>query len=222
VFDIFLDFLFPNKCVGCDVEGVFLCAECKDRFDFVDQICPMCGEDSPMGWTHGPCKTKMGMDGLIVIYEFQEETMKKTINGIKFGFNKSLVDFVLENFSFETGESFDYLVPVPLFYYRENWRGFNQAEVIGNAMGKLMKIPVEKVLRRSRMTKQQSLMKTKTEREKNIEGAFELSKKWKGELRGKKVLLVDDVFTSGVDMRECTKVLKKAGVKLVWGLALAH
>jgi ComF family protein len=128
----------------------------------------------------------------------------------------------LENFVFETGEPFDYLIPVPLFYYRENWRGFNQAEEIAVCVGGKMKVSMCKGLKRIKMTKQQALMKTKEDREKNIREAFVVANDWKGKLKGKKVLLVDDVFTSGTDMRECTKMLKKAGAKIVWGLALAH
>jgi predicted amidophosphoribosyltransferase len=65
-------------------------------------------------------------------------------------------------------------------------------------------------------------MKSKQEREANIKGAFKLSEEWTNRLKEKKLLLIDDVFTSGADMRECTRILKKAGVKTVWGLALAH
>jgi len=222
VLDILIDFLFPKKCVGCGVEGVFLCSECREKFDFADQICPMCGEGSVMGWTHEKCKTKYGMDGLIVVYEYQEEIMKKVIEGIKFGFNKELVKILLSDFVFESGESFDCLVFVPLYFCRQNWRGFNQAEEIAKVIGEKMNLPVSKYLKRNRMTKQQALMKTKDEREKNIFGAFEISNDYLNMCMGKKVLLVDDVFTSGNDMRECAKILKKAGVITVWGLSLGH
>ncbi len=85
-----------------------------------------------------------------------------------------------------------------------------------------MNLPVENVLKRIRKTKQQALMKTREEREENIKRAFVIVEDWKKKLKGKKVLLVDDVFTSGADLRECTRVLKKAGVSVVWGLVLAH
>ncbi|KKS93136.1 MAG: Phosphoribosyltransferase [Candidatus Collierbacteria bacterium GW2011_GWB1_44_6] len=163
------------------------------------------------------------MDGLIAIYVYQEPIARAVVDGIKYGFNKKLINIVLANFCFEMGEQFDLLVPVPLYYYRENWRGFNQAELIAEVVRSQMSdVRLEKLLMRVRNTKQQVTMKTKEAREKNIKGAFRISEKWKGKIRGKKILLVDDVFTSGADMRECAKVLKKAGVELVWGLALAH
>lgn len=217
-----IDFVFPKRCVGCGVDGCFLCDECRERLDFADQICPMCGEPSLMGWTHRGCQKKGGMDGLIAIYEYREPMARAVVDGIKYGFNRELIKIALEGFVFETGKEFDYLVAVPLHFYRENWRGFNQAEEIAKEIGSKMSIPVSKVLRRVKMTKQQATLTTKEERQKNIEGAFEIDDGLKMFVREKKILLVDDVFTSGADMRECTKVLKKAGVVLVWGLALAH
>lgn len=222
VLEMIIDFLFPKRCVGCGKFGKDLCSRCFRELSIADQICPECGEDSPMGWVHTKCKKEWGMDGLIVIYDYQDEKIKTIIDEIKFGFNKRLIKSALKNFKFETGESFDYLVPVPLHFYRENWRGFNQAEIMALVVGQKMGIKVCNAIERVRRTKQQSLILDKKLREKNVKGAFEIQKKMRKGLKGKKVLLVDDVFTSGADMRECTKVLKKAGVEMVWGLALAH
>lgn len=206
--------------MGCGKEGMDLCEKCRKEIPISGQICPMCGKDSSMGWTHKRCKTEKGMEGLIAIYDYQDELTKKIIEEIKFGFNKRMIKEMLKKIRFESGENFDCLVPVPLHFYRENWRGFNQAEEIANVIGEKLKIKVSKALIRKRKTKQQSLILDRKEREKNIKGAFETTKGAK--LKGKKILLVDDVFTSGADMRECTKVLKKAGAEVVWGLALGH
>jgi ComF family protein len=222
MFDLILDFLFPRYCVGCGKYGKDLCKKCFRELSIADQICPECEEESLMGWTHPRCKSKEGMDGLIVIYDYQDEKVRAAVDGIKYCFVKDLVKSLLRNFRFETGEVFDYLVPVPLHYYRENWRGFNQGEEIAKEVGKKMKLEVVNMLRRTRKTKQQALIVKREEREANVKGAFEVWDEIKEQTKGKKVLLIDDVFTSGADMRECTKVLKKAGVEMVWGLALAH
>lgn len=216
------DFLFPKRCYGCGKYGKDLCGKCFRELSIADQICSECGGESPMGWTHRECKKKLGMDGLIVIYDYQDIKMRSVIDGIKFDFNKELIKSVLKNFQFESGESFDYLVPVPLHFYRENWRGFNQAEEIARVIGKKMKVEVKEVLRRKQKTKQQSLILEREMREKNVKGAFEVRENFKKKLKGKKILLVDDIFTSGADMRECTKMLKRKGAAVVWGLALAH
>lgn len=217
-----IDFLFPKTCVGCGRMETDLCNKCFRELSIADQICPECGEESLLGWTHLRCKNDFGMDGLIVIYDYQDEKVKTIIDAVKFDFNKRLIGRSLKKFKFETGESFDYIVPVPLHFYRENWRGFNQAEEMAKVVGEKMKLEVVNALKRNRKTKQQSLILDRKLREKNVKGAFEVEKNFTRELKGKKILLIDDVFTSGADMRECTKVLKKAGIEIVWGLALAH
>lgn len=223
IWEKLVDFVYPKFCVGCGSWGSFLCPDCDDRLDFADQICPECGEASIMGWTHERCKEKYSMDGLISIYEYREPIARAVIDGIKYQFNRELMEIVLKNFRFETGIIFDVLVPVPLFFYRENWRGFNQAELIAEIVGLQTMVSVEGVLKRVKNTKQQALMKDKKERERNIKGAFAINERIKTEkLKKLRILLVDDVFTSGANMRECTKVLKKAGVGMVWGLSLAH
>lgn len=230
IWEAIVDFVYPKICVGCGEWGKFLCKDCFERLDFVDQICPRCGEGSAMGWTHPRCRDRWGMDGLIALYEYQEPVARAVVDGIKYGFNRELVGMVLKNMRFETGIDFDLLVPVPLYFYRENWRGFNQAEELARVIGAKLLVPSARMLTRIRNTKQQVTMKTREERENNIKGAFSVDlrpacrtgRSQMADVRGKKVLLVDDVFTSGADMRECTKVLKKAGVEIVWGLALAH
>lgn len=220
--DLMVDFLFPKRCYGCGRYESDLCNDCSLSFSFADQLCPECGEESPMGWVHSRCKSKNGMDGLIVVFDYQDKKVRGAIDGVKFDFNREIVKKMLKGFYFETGESFDFLVPVPLHFYRENWRGYNQATEIAKVVGEKMGIEVFEALRRKRKTKQQSLISDKVAREKNVKDAFEVKDDYKKQIGGKKVLLVDDVFTSGADMRECTKMLKRAGVQKVWGLALAH
>lgn len=216
------DFLFPKKCVVCGALEANLCEDCKRGLSYTEfQICPMCGGNSPMGWTHEKCKKKYGMDGLITIYDYEDEGIRRVIDGIKYDFNKELVGELLKDFVFEIGEKLDAVVPVPLYFYRENWRGFNQAALIGQAVGARCEVISAEILKRVRNTVQQVKMKNRKEREENIRDAFAIDRSLVGR-SVQSVLLVDDVFTSGADMRECTKVLKKAGAEIVWGLALAH
>jgi len=180
----------------------------------------MCGESSSFGWTHKGCLNPQGMYGLICVYEYQDEKVVKAIDELKFGFNREIVPIILKDFVFETGVAFDAIVPMPLHFYRENWRGFNQAEVISIALARKMGVPVEKWLKRVKITKQQSMLRNREERVRNMSDAFVLDQ---GKLAEEKsILLVDDVFTSGVSMREAAKTLKRGGAKFVWGLVLAH
>ncbi len=183
------------------------------------QVCPMCTRPSIYGLTHDYCTKKLGMEGLIAIFDHKNEAVRKVVEAIKFGFNRDLVGEVLAGWELPKKLKKTILVPVPLHRLRENWRGFNQAELIATHMGK--KMTLVRGLVRTRATAQQARTVNRGMRVENIKGAFGLGKEGEG-LSGKRVILIDDVFTSGVTMRECARVLRKAGVKQVWGLVLAR
>ncbi len=222
ILDFLVDFIFPKFCVVCDKEGSFLCRKCKKNLPSALQVCPMCTRPSIYGLTHEYCRKRYGMDGSLAIFDYKNEAVKRLIEAVKFGFNRELVPIVLSGFR-KPGNwgKRVILVPVPLHRYRENWRGFNQAEVIAKEMAR-GKISVVMALKRIKATSQQANITDKRARIENIKGGFQVEKEKLPELKGKKVILIDDVFTSGATMRECTKELKKAGVKQVWGLVLAR
>jgi len=178
----------------------------------------MCGCPSAFGWTHRKCIKETGLDGLICIYSYEDEIVKKAIDDLKFGFIREMAGLMIRDFTFESGINFDYIVPLPLHFYRENWRGFNQSKLIADIVGKAMGVKTYKCLERSKNTKQQASLRLREDRERNLKNAFRLS----GDVKGKNVLLIDDVFTSGMSMREAAATLKRGGAKFVWGLVLAH
>ena len=220
IVDSIVDFIYPKKCLVCSTDGVDLCFSCLGSFEYSDQICPVCGETSAMGWTHDVCKSKWSLDGLVVLYDYQDEKVRALIDEIKFGFNKSLIRSVIGSCEIELGNDFDIIVPIPLYFYRENWRGFNQAREIATEVEKLTNIKSESVLVRKQATKQQSLSKTKEERLRNTKDVFGV--RTEALVSGKRALLIDDVFTSGATLKEACKALKMAGVASVWGFCLAH
>ncbi|TXH02378.1 MAG: ComF family protein [Candidatus Moraniibacteriota bacterium] len=195
------------------------------------QICSECGKGSIDGLTHPKCRTRYGMDGLIsaisykgivkkLLYQFKYPPYLsdlKTILGalmyegliqqavfVKFTENKNLV-----------------LVPVPLHANRLRRRGYNQAELLSNVLSQKMEIPVKNLLVRIRDSKPQYKL-TREERGRNIFEAFSFNAKIKSFPKDKNVILVDDITTSGITMRECTKILKRNGIQKVLGITLAH
>lgn len=219
--EIVLEWVYPRECVVCGRRGVFLCEKCRLSLRLAEQKCGECGKESKAGWTHKKCKKKWSLDGLSVIWDYEDEKMKKIVHEIKFEFNRELSRELVRKCEFKIGGKWDMVVPVPLFWQRKNWRGFNQAEILAEEMGKKLGLEVKRVLRRVRKTEQQAKIKNKRERTKNVRGVFEVREEEKGAVKGKRIVLVDDVFTSGATMRECGRVLKKAGVKKVWGVCLA-
>jgi ComF family protein len=110
------------------------------------------------------------------------------------------------------------LVPVPLHWRKEFERGFNQAELLAKEASKILDIPVSKALKRRRSTTPQQSLE-KAERFKNLEFAFEgLPTK----LRGRSVILVDDVCTSGATLAECAREVRRCGATNVVALTVAR
>lgn len=115
------------------------------------------------------------------------------------------------------------LISVPLHQSRFNWRGFNQAEILGKMIAEKLEISfVPNLLIRKRATKPQVELKGK-ERKENIIGAFAVNPRYSDICHpASDILLFDDVWTTGTTLRTCGRVLKEAGVKRVWGLTLAR
>ena len=113
----------------------------------------------------------------------------------------------------------DVLMPVALHKRRQRERGYNQSELLAREVGKLTGVPMEtRTLLRTRNTPPQVSLRSDEERRHNMEGAFRCV----SEMVGKRVLLVDDVVTTGSTMSACARVLKEAGARSVWGLTLAR
>lgn len=114
------------------------------------------------------------------------------------------------------------VIPVPLHWMRENWRGFNQSEILAHIVAEILDLQfTPKVLRRTRFTKPQTQLKQK-DRLENVRGIFALEQNVKEKIKGASFLLVDDVWTTGATLKECGKVLKRNGATKVWALTLSR
>ncbi len=217
------DLLFPKKCVGCGKWGNYLCGDCFSQLKWLrSQICPGCGRQAVEGKTHWRCLRRWGMNGLVSLLVYEGVT-RRMITALKFKFVADLAKEVVGKIvdgQEDWAEKFRgfTVTPVPLHAKRLKWRGFNQAEMIAKIVAKKWGLEFREILERVKQTGQQ-VGKTREERWGNIKGVFGL--KAEDRLPGT-ILLIDDVWTSGATMQECAKVLKRAGVKEVWGLTLAR
>ena len=227
-----LDVLFPKKCIGCSKEGSYFCLSCEARIFHPNLICPKCKNISPNGQTHDKCQEKVTLDGLwsLGIYK---NPLKNAILQLKYKYTKeitqNLVDVLIKYW--ENSKPFIYqqiikdkgigwiIVPVPLYWYRANSRGFNQSSLIGQSLSRKLSLEYCEGLRRIRSTKSQVSIKGK-DRYQNMKNAF--SRNTKYSVQEKNILLIDDVWTTGSTMKECCIVLKKAGAKKVWAITLAR
>ena len=112
------------------------------------------------------------------------------------------------------------LIPIPLEKKKLKWRGINQAEEIGKELSKFLKIPlISDCLVKTRETLPQVELSDEVRKE-NVKRAFSI--KNGDQILGKKILLVDDIYTTGSTMIECAKVLKIAGAKEIIGIVVAR
>jgi ComF family protein len=105
----------------------------------------------------------------------------------------------------------DIVLPVPMYSEKEKKRGYNQADVVGRSLAKKLDLPYDdSILRRDRNTGAMSGLKS-SERAENIRGAFKVLPHGLDLIRGKRLLLIDDIYTTGSTVNECADVLKAAG-----------
>ena len=233
--NLILDVLFPKKCVGCKREGSYICKDCVSNMRQADLVCPKCEKLAIGGQTHPICRRRFGLDGLWSLGVYQDP-LRKAIQKLKYepqlvrDYAPVLVDimveywarfqpFLLDQIKKDKGVGWG-VVPVPLHWFRENKRGFNQSKLLGQILSKNLGLAYSEGLKRTRYTKSQVKL-TEKQRRQNIFGAFEISSNYT--LSPKPyTLLIDDVWTTGSTMRECCYVLKRNGAKKVWALTLAR
>ena len=184
------------------------------------------------GQTHPICRRPFGLDGLWSLGIYQDP-LRSAIQTLKYKRVKELAEvlvnitleywaryqtFVFDQIKKDGGTGW-VVVPVPLFWWRENSRGYNQSAEIGQLLASKLGLQYAKDLQRVRYTKSQVRLKGK-ERHQNIRNAFSLSNNH--EPITNNVLLIDDVWTTGSTLRECCYILKRSGAKKVWALTLAR
>ncbi len=220
---------FPKKCINCKKFGEYLCSNCFVLLDFdVTFICGVCGRQAVSGLTHPPCRNRYTIDGIFASLVYKGLT-KKLVYQFKFApylhtLSSLLVDLLYEGLIQQ--EVFikkciadSLFVPIPLHGRRQRERGYNQALILSQGLSKKLSITTQEALVRVKATPSQ-VGKTQLERRQNIKGIFACKNRQL--VQGKTVFLVDDVVTSGATLNEAAGVLKRAGAKSVYGVALAH
>lgn len=230
-----LDILFPKKCIGCGKLGSYICGDCVSGILQTDLVCPRCERLAVGGQTHPICQRRFGLDGLwsLAIYK---NPLKKVVQKLKYepalvkDYALVLVNILIEYWVKHRPYLLDLIkkdhgkgwavIPVPLHWYKENNRGFNQSALTGQLLSKNLGLDYFEGLKRIRSTKSQVKLKGK-DRYQNISGAFALSPNILIS-QYPSILLIDDVWTTGSTLRECCYVLKRSGAKKVWAVTIAR
>lgn len=223
---IFLDIVFPKRCVDCGKEGGFVCYECAGRIEnIVTMTCPFCGKISKSGQFCLSCKIKhnLKLSGLIVAASYDKGPTKEMIHHLKYsGFIElagSLSEIIYQSLRNNMPKGEFLAVPVPLHKNREAMRGFNQSELIVRDLSKKLHLHGGCALKRIKDTETQVNLNREM-RQQNLAGAFVC--KDKELIKGKNILLVDDVATTLTTLNECAKALNDAGARKIWGVVVAR
>ena len=200
IFKNILAVLFPQKCLGCKKENEILCSDCLLKIN---------RPDTPH------------LNGIHIAANYQDLVLKKALWMLKYQgikqLAKPLAELIRERIWKKLETENWLVVPVPLSKNKLRHRGYNQAELIAKELSDNVRADI---LFKKFHTKSQVEVKNKEERLANIIGSFEIKNPEK--IKGKKIILIDDVLTTGATMREAKKVLKQAGAKKVVGVVVAR
>src|SRR5438094_1849187 len=214
--------LYPPVCTICGGNvraGEYLCNRCEAKVvRIVAPFCQKCSEpfegSITSEFTCANCAHRtIHFDAAVSAYRGRG-VVREIIHEFKYGRQLHLRHLVarwlhaaLDDERLR-GRRFDIIVPVPLHSARQRERGFNQASLLAALLSERIAAPVKPVLERIRYTTTQTAF-DRSERMENLRGAFRLRRKM--DVRGLRVLLVDDVLTTGATLSECARILKKAG-----------
>ncbi len=210
------DIIFPRRCVGCGCERESVCIRCLSAV---------------------PLASKNGTvdHDIISMFDYKDPVIRTSIWNLKYKRHRTIADalgrmlyeYLIDDLAErEALEHFTrpILIPIPSAKKRLRMRGFNQAELLAEAIMRSDKehvfMLVADALVKTRNTTPQAKIKNRTERLKNLRDAFAVTRPEL--IRGRNIILVDDVATTGATISEAKKVLKQAGAKKVIGATVAH
>lgn len=228
-----LSLFYPPLCVICSADigpGEYLCDACQAKAPRIKPpFCEKCSEPFASAisgsFSCANCAHRtLHFDAAVAVYR-SRGIVRKLVHDLKYGHQAHLrhpvADWLGQTLDDPRlrGRRFDMLVPVPLHPARERKRGFNQAQLLAGLLSAQIFVPVRSALERVRYTTTQTAF-DRAERMENLRDAFRLRKKVN--VRDSRVLLIDDVLTTGSTLSECARVLKKAGALSVHAATAAR
>ena len=209
ILNFFLALFFPERCLSCKRADTSLCPDCLKK------LSP--AEETPARYLH-------------VCFSYKDPRVAKAIHLLKFRGRASLAEALavpLSDLALSIAEetlmtpSLIVLVPVPSNTKRVRDRGFDQASLLASLVAEISGFHRVHALTRVKNARPQTEL-SRRERLENMRGVFAIVPNQMTFLRGKTVILIDDVMTTGATMREARKVLLESGVRSVHGITLAH
>jgi len=224
LFWIILDWLYPPRCAGCNAGYHRWCTECRSQVKPIDhtRACPIC--DYPdIGNNKCPdCANSVPVFTALRSFTIYEGPFRNAIHRLKYHSDIGIAE-ILGNYLVEVYSSVDWqpdlITAVPLSPDRYKQRGYNQSALVARYLSWRIKIPFapKAVVRAKETTSQVGL--DGNQRRSNVENAFLADPQ---RCRGKSILLIDDVATTGATLSSCAQAFHRAGASRVFGLTLAR
>ncbi len=222
-----LDCIFPKECYDCGKEGEYLCPSCFDNIQLIENFpCFFCNEPGHDRGVCSVCSAKTQIDRAIVAATYLNNLTGKLVEEFKYNFVEDLKNILVKILQRQidrrqlAGVFWNHvLLPIPLHKKRLAERGFNQSAELAKGLRIKYNCTVdESLLKRAKNTSQQAKL-NREQRLDNLQNAFVFNLKKQPPER---VILLDDVLTTGATFCEAARVLKERGVKEVICLAICH
>ena len=228
-----LDALLPPRCISCEaaVDGPGrLCPECWSRVQFIAKPwCAACGLpfdfDPGEGVLCGPCSAEAPAYDAARSVMVYDDGARDLILRFKHA-DRTDAAPTFGRWMARAGQDLlagaDWVVPVPLHRARLLWRRYNQSALLAHAVGRAAMVPVAPdALERVRNTPSQGGM-SRSARATNVAGAFRVRHGAKAHIEGRRIVLIDDVMTTGATVQACARTLRKSGASHIGVLTLAR
>jgi ComF family protein len=221
-----LDLVFPPRCVGCRRAGVWFCPDCLTQVRPIPlPICRICGDRVFAADLCVSCRqAPPAIDGIRSV-TLHQGPVRKAIHGFKYRRQRDLAPVLgslLADYLILNPPPGDLLAPVPLHPGRQRQRGYNQSILLARALTEALPhagLSVnDTALRRVRATASQTNL-DRHQRKQNVAGAFACAD---GSLASRRVLLIDDVCTTGATLEACALACRQAGAASVWALTVTR
>ncbi len=228
--------LFPPRCISCQKLTrsrndfyKYLCESCLKKITLQEEnYCFRCHNLTRYGNICAKCKDKSPLQGIVVAAPYQNPILKESIHYLKYHRLKELslplswlMVEKLEGFPWQKRKNW-IIIPVPLAKRRLKDRGFNQAELLARNIAKWLNISFSSaIIERIKFCVPQMEVHDRRERKANVLNSFRIKKSFNPALlKGKKIMLIDDVSTTGATLEECAKVLR-VHIREIWGCVIA-
>ena len=212
-----VDWVFPPACIGCGVSGISLCPDCAAKILRIrEPRCPFCSTPLSSAGICPGCKGKTFPYLELRAFSVYSGLAREAIHQLKYKRNIGLAEEMARQMFpmiAVAGWQFDLVIPVPLAEAKKRLRGYNQTELLARPIALHFCRPLSTTAM-SRLRETQSQVDLKVdERRKNVAGAFTADPE---EIYRRKVLLIDDVSTTGATLRSAAQALKEAGAAEVY------